>query len=267
MAPPVRGPEAGVHWLTTPAGGVAPEALSWSDPADAREVSRSDKAAVHRVHIGGLEYYIKRFTGDWLGLRRLGLRQPAAATNFRIAHKIFLRGATTVPHLAAGWRRNGNAPGTSLLITGTLKGFVTADQWLQGAPLSLQSRRIFTRDIAHWLAHLHGAGISCHDLKYSNILVGRQEGRFAFALLDLDNCRVRFVNASAHDVQRNLHQLFRSFQKNLEPADVLCFLAEYRKAAGLSRQRARRIFAVVEKRLCRRGTGYRELRRRKTAVL
>lgn len=260
---PARVPGSGGFWISREDSPIGPDSLDWQTRPDAQQVTRSPKTAVHHVCFNGAEYFLKCFAGS--RFRQIGLRPPQAVENFRSAHRIFLRGARTVPHLGAGWNRRTDTPGSSTLVTGVLPGYITADQWIARHAPSIKDRRAFINDLARWMAHLHAAGVACHDLKYSNILVGPDHGPREFALLDLDNCRLRFLRATAHDIQRNLHQLFRSFQKHLAPVDVRRFLAVYRRTSGLSRQHLRRLSAVVEQRLCRRGTGYRELLRQKAS--
>ncbi len=264
--PVVAEPEE-YHWLADPEQGPGFEAFHWPRQSSANEVSRSAKATVHHLSIGGKDYYTKHFSGDrWL-LRRAGLRRPAALENFRAAQRIQLLGGRTVPHLAAGWGIMPFCRNTSILVTGVLPGLATADRWVNTHPPVGKARRIFVDDMARWLAHLHGSGIACHDLKFSNILVGETAGRYDFILLDLDNCRLRFLRARNYDVQRNLHQLFRSFQQFMTPREALRFMAGYRSCARLSKERARRIFQAVEKRLQRHGSGFGAFQQREPLAL
>jgi hypothetical protein len=251
---------AGPIWLRSSATTLGPEALSWDQQAGAEPVTRSGHATVHRLQSGGATVYLKRFLGSRLSLRGLGWRDPVALENFRMAARLTLRGAAVVPHLAAGWHFGSHRADESLLITGTIPGAVTLDRWpqSQGSPPGIQ--RDLVRELAAWLAHLHRAGIACHDLKASNILVHQPpDGRLEFTLLDLDNCRLRLTQSTDHDAQRNFHQLFRSFQTRATPPCILRFLAVYRRVRGLDRRHLGRLTAEVERRLHRRGTGYAEI--------
>jgi glycosyltransferase involved in cell wall biosynthesis len=258
-------PEAvsnGFQWISALNLGVGAEALSWPTFPQAKLISRSSKATVHNIEVSGRSFFTKQFTGDRWCLRRLGLRLPLALTNFLAAHKLALRGARAVPHVAAGWTASLKGRSTSLLVTESIPGLITADQWVITHPATAKTRVRFVRDLASWLAHLHGAGVASHDLKFSNILVSEESEGFKFTLLDLDNCRIRFLAVTAYDAQRNLHQLFRSFQKEMTPRDALRFMAVYRQRRRLTRSQARHLFNATEKRLQRHGQGYHHLQHR-----
>lgn len=258
-AKPKSAPE-GLQWITDHDHGIGPEARLWPDLALAREVSRSGKATVHHVDLEGRSYFTKQFTGDRWMLRRIGLRRPVALNNFRAARQIALLGARTVPHVAAGWTSSLDGRANSLLITEAIPGFVTADQWANTHPSTSALRRSFVDNLAGWLARLHAAGIAPHDLKFSNILVGQRQASYEFVLLDLDNCRFHFPGVTSYEARRNLHQLFRSFQKVMTTREALRFMAVYRRSRHLPRRKARRLFDAVERRLRRHGHGFRHLR-------
>ena len=251
----------GGYWVGSPETAVGTDAETWDRHKDAELVSRSGKAVVHRVRVGPDTYYVKRFLGDRLLLRRMGARSPVALLNFRAAARLALRGAAVVPHLAAGWGLGHGHEGESLLITGTVADAVPLDRWNRDFLDSRASQGGLAQALATWLAHLHGAGVACHDLKASNILMRRRpEGAIEFILLDLDNCKLCRFGVTPHDAQRNLHQLFRSVHSLATPFAILRFLAAYRESRGFGRQTIRRLAAAVERRLHRRGTGFAELR-------
>lgn len=248
--------ENGLLWMTDPLHPLGPQAYAWPCDPKAIQVSKSSKASVHHLVTGEGDYFVKHFTSGASLLRRLGIRRPVARKNFKISHRLALHGARVVPHLAAGWESPPHKRAASVLVTGVLEGMLTADKWLLCHPRDPATRRRFVEDLARWLAHLHETGIACHDLKYSNILVGASRDHFDFALLDLDNCRIRFLHCLPHDVQRNLHQVFRSFQDAMTPSDALRFMAVYRKVSGQSPRSVRRLFTRVERRLNRHGSGF-----------
>ena len=241
-------------------GPVEMDSPIWNESVESELISRSGHAVVRRLQYGSETLYIKRFLGRRLSLRRLGLRNPLAVDNFRTAAKLILRGAAVVPHFAAGWHLGPGKGDESLLITGTIPGALTLDKWSRLAESRLSGHRGLWRELAVWLAHLHGAGVACHDLKASNILVHQEkDGSLEFILLDLDNCRLRPAHVTDHDIHRNFHQLFRSFQTIANPPAILLFLAVYRHERGLKRRHMRDLMMEVERRLHRRGTGYEEL--------
>jgi tRNA A-37 threonylcarbamoyl transferase component Bud32 len=212
------------------------------------------------MQVGGETIYMKRFLGRRLSLRRLGLRRPVAVDNFRIAAQLILRGVAVVPHLAASWHFGAGAGDESLLVTGTIPNAVTMDKWCRLHDARLTGNQGLCFELAVWLARLHGAGVACHDLKASNVLIHRPDGGgLEFTLLDLDNCRLRLCQATNHDIHRNFHQFFRSFQFIASPPAILRFLAVYRRERGLKKRSMRRLIAEVERRLHRRGTGYAEM--------
>lgn len=236
----------------------------WERYPEATLVSNAPHTIVHRMDLASHTYYLKKFLNAPCSLRGLGLRRTQAERNFRLAAALQLRGATVVPHLAAVWKSHALKAGESILLTEAIPGSASLDQHIVSygrAPVRTQ--RTLTVALASWLAHLHAAGIACHDLKAGNILSGTQSAHDpGFALLDLDNGRLRPIAAHAHDIERNLHQCFRSFQAVLRRGDVRRFLAVYRRTSGIDRNRFARLCVEVERRLHRRGTGYAELGRK-----
>ena len=239
------------QWIRTADAPFGAEAIEWPLAPSAVRLTSGEKSQVFRVEGTGQTFYMKRFC-------RRAVRQPAALRNFRLAHRLSLRGASVVPHLAAAWQFNGSM-NESLLITAPLPGMTTLDQAITAGSV-FECRKEFVRALADWLAHLHGGGVAAHDLKASNILVPKNGPvPCRFALLDLDNGRLYPCAVPHRVVARNFHQVFRSFQKALCRRDVLVFAAAYRRRAAIPRATFHRILAVVERRLHRRGTGYAEL--------
>lgn len=257
---PAQTSPSGRQWLRSSICKLGPDNAIWEGRTDAELVSRSPHAIVRRMQCGTETIYLKKFMDHRLSLRRFGLRRPVAVDNFRTAARLILRGAAVVPHLGASWNFGASAEGQSLLITGTLAHAVTLDKWRRSQDARLTGHHGVCGELARWLAYLHGAGVACHDLKASNVLVNqRDDGHLEFTLLDLDNCRLRLFQVTDHDIHRNLHQLFRSFQTFATPPAILRFLAVYRQVRGLKRRHIRRLVAEVERRLHRRGTGYAEI--------
>ncbi len=257
--PAVRSPGASTCTIQR-ADTSLPEPFETMAAPDATPVSDSTRSKVVRIERGGERFFLKRFRYTPALVWRYAWRMPEALANFRTAHRLELAGADVVPHLAASWRRR-LLQGESVLVTGVIEGAEPLDRLLADSAALSRFRRIGPRALALWLAHLHAAGIAPHDLKASNVLVvdsGTSAPRFV--LLDLDNARIyRTHGVTAHAAERNLHQCFRSFQRVLTRKDVLGFVARYRAARRLPRPVFRRMLAVVERRLHRRGTGFAEL--------
>ena len=254
---PARRLRNGTHWTCRPDFTLGPEALRfWQTPAAAL-VQESDRSQVYRIDRQPplfIKCFRPRSTGAVL---RYGLRPPQARSCFRTAQRIRLRGGDVVPHLAAAWERRGLLVRRSTLLTGVVPGATAVDAWLSARTHDLAARRAFCAALARWLAHLHGSGIAPHDLKAANILTAAGvNGTQAFFLLDLDNCRVSSFSVRPHDVHRNLHQFFRSFQRVASPREMLRFAAEYRGARRIGRRAFRVLLDAVERRLLRRGSGY-----------
>jgi hypothetical protein len=243
----------GWAWVRSSGATLSADAEKW-DKCDGAELVKSDKTVVHRVQTPEGLFYTKRFLADRLYLRRLGLRPPAALQNFRVAFQAHLRGAPVVPHIAAWWGPGDKGRRESLLITGTIPDAVTVKHWIDAHPANPEESRRLIRCMAIWLAHLHGAGIACHDLKLSNILVHQPPaGTPVFTLLDLDNCRLRPFGVTGHDAQRNFHQLFRSTKHRFTSADVLRFLGTYRQQRHLAHRPFRQLIETTRRRILRHG--------------
>lgn len=240
------------RWICRADAPFGTEALDWTDAPSSFPVSTTGKSSVVRFQSPHGTFYVKTF-------RRSGLRTPDALRNFRLANALALRGAAVVPHLAAAWSRNGGET-ESILFTGTPSLAVPLDLYASRIASTPPARAAFATALARWLAHLHAAGIGAHDLKSANLLVIEPTaGAPTFVLLDLDNARMWANAVPDYVTARNFHQIFRSFQKLINPADVRRFCAAYRRARGLDRRRFRRILNVSEVRLHRRGTGFAEL--------
>lgn len=245
--------------LATPLPPLPADVLLGEPSPHWEPVTRSAKAEVYRLRLDGETYYIKRLLDDTLGLRRLGLRAPSAQANLRAARRLTLKGATVVPHLLAAWPRATRSP--SVLLTGTDPALSTVAAWAQAQAHDPGARRRLIRGLATWLARLHAAGIACHDLKTSNLLLhALPDGSLDFVLLDLDNCRLWPFPVGASGTARNLHQIFRSFYALATPREALRFLGTYRRFRRLSRRHTRALARRLESRMTRRGPGFQALR-------
>jgi tRNA A-37 threonylcarbamoyl transferase component Bud32 len=223
---------------------LGPEGLrlpEWLAGAQAAAVKQGPHRTVYRVRLPGLDCHVKHYrVADRRTWLREWLRPGKARREFERSLKLADRGVATVTPLAVG--ESLQRPGASFLITETvpdarpLNAFLEAE--LPTLPLVKQAehRQRLARVLGRFLARMHDAGVTHHDLHPGNLLV-RFDCNDEPQLFLIDLHLVRFGRPLSWQASRaNLIVLNRWFMLRCERADRLRFWHAYheaRQTAGL----------------------------------
>jgi tRNA A-37 threonylcarbamoyl transferase component Bud32 len=228
----------GVRWhvraecraaLFGPEGLRLPE---WLSAGQATVVKHGPHRTVYRVILPGLDFFLKHYR---LPDRRTWWREwlwpGKARREFERTLEVAARGVATVTPLAVG-EENGR-PGASYLLTETLpdvrplNGFLetTLPSWPAARQTHIRQR--LAAALGRFLAHVHDAGITQHDLHPGNLLLRIDaEDNPQLFLIDL-HC-VRLGRALSWAASRaNLIVLNRWFMMRSERTDRLRFWRAY----------------------------------------
>jgi tRNA A-37 threonylcarbamoyl transferase component Bud32 len=235
---------AGVRWHLLPA--LAPLRADlfdadglrlgdWLADGRARVVKQGPHQAVCRVTLPGLDFYLKQYrVPDARAWLRGLLRPSKARLEFERARAVAGRGVPTVEPLALGEGR-----GVSYLLTRTLGGTVALHDFLE---LTLPAmpprpaarlRQRLASVLGRFLARLHDAGVTHHDLHPGNLLLQFDgDGEPRLYLIDLYGTRVG-PPLTWRQRRANLVVLNRWFSLRATPSDRLrCWLAYQQARAG-----------------------------------
>jgi tRNA A-37 threonylcarbamoyl transferase component Bud32 len=202
MSQPILHLSADTRWRLLPA--LAPfradlfesEGLRLSDwlaRGQARIIKQGPHQAVYRVMLPGLDFYLKQYrlpdARAWLR----GLVRPSKARlEFERACAVAARGVPTIEPLALG-----EGASESWLLTRTLPDAVPLHDFLEETLPTLPARpaaRLRQRlafVLGRFLAQLHDAGVTHHDLHPGNLLLQIDgDGSPRLALIDLYAARV-----------------------------------------------------------------------------
>jgi tRNA A-37 threonylcarbamoyl transferase component Bud32 len=165
----------------------------WLRDGRARVIKHGPHRTVYRVTLPGLDFHLKHYrlqdTRAWL---RDLVRPCKARLEYDRALGVAARGVPTAPPLALGQRRPGTGPGESFLLTRTLPDVQPLGTFLETTlPTFTPSRRTRIRQevavaLGRFLAGLHDAGITHHDLHANNLLLQLDaDDRLRLYLIDL----------------------------------------------------------------------------------
>ncbi|SDT94086.1 lipopolysaccharide kinase InaA family protein [Halopseudomonas salegens] len=130
---------------------------------------------VHRVHIGGRTYYVKRYTGAGKHLRRY-LGRPRVQAEWENLLHFQAWGIPAATVVGFGLERDNGAFSRGALITEELAD--TRDlAWLASQQDACLADRQWVARVSYQLAHatrmMHDQGFAHNDLKWRNVLVTR----------------------------------------------------------------------------------------------
>jgi len=165
---------------------------------------------------------------------------------FRLAHRLALLDTETRPHLAAGWRRGVWGHREAVLITGSVAGAVSAEEWLAAHKNEWVERRRFLSRFAIWLGRRHATGIVPHGLQMSTLFVRETEGDLHFILGDVQQCTLRW-KPTLREIASQMIDLLRSMERDLSRADLLRFATDYRRIRHLHRSVLRRLLVKMDR--------------------
>ena len=193
----------------------------WVEAANQRRGGESGVQLLTRSDASQLPLYCKRQIGHLYRSLLHPFGRPTVLRE-RDAYRTLARLGIKTPKIVYCATRRKDNQWQSLLVTESLRGFVSLTQWYEGsAPQELN--QLVLRQVAATLARMHKAGFQhgCCYPKHIFVNVDRgsaEEPRVEVALLDLEKSRHRWraKDASRHD----LRQLMRH-RGSISEADVM----------------------------------------------
>lgn len=180
---------------------------TWVEPPNQRRDGESGVQLLQPRNPSSAVLYSKRQTGHLHYSLLHPWGRPTIVRELQ-AYQAFDRLGITVPTLVYGSARKHQGQWQALLITQTLQGFISLDQWYAEARPAEQSRCMLTA-LASTLARLHQSRWqhSCCYAKHIFVKVSSTDGSTPTAetaLLDLEKSRRRWrkADASRHDMRQ-----------------------------------------------------------------
>jgi tRNA A-37 threonylcarbamoyl transferase component Bud32 len=244
----VRFNAGGLRWRVTPECRdrlFGPEGLrlqEWLAAGQAVLVKRGPHRQVYRVNLPGLSFYLKhnrvRDVRTWV--RQL-VRPSKAAMEFRGAVAVAARGVPTVTPLGLAERGGGWGPRDSFLLIRTLEDTEPLSTFIEHTLTALERDRRFrvslrlAKELGHFIAQVHDAGILHDDLHAGNILVRlASDDRPRLFLIDLHAVKIG-TRLSWKASQANLVVLSHWFMIHASRTDRLRFWLAYFQARQRSK--------------------------------
>jgi tRNA A-37 threonylcarbamoyl transferase component Bud32 len=200
----------------------------WLRRGQARVVKHGPHRTVYRVVLPEVDCHVKHCrVHDARAWLRECARPSKARGEYERGLAVAARGVPTVTPLAVGEAR-GPRPGDSFLVTQTLDAeplgtFIEQNASALGARL----RQRLTVALARFLARLHDAGVTHHDLHPNNLLLALDDdGEPRLHLIDLHAVRLG-ASLSRRSRRENLVVLNRWFVMRVGRSDRLRFWKEY----------------------------------------
>jgi tRNA A-37 threonylcarbamoyl transferase component Bud32 len=217
---------------------LGPEGLrlpEWRASGQATPVKHGPHRTVWRVGLSGMDCHVKHYRipdrRTWL---REWLRPGKARGEFERSLELIARGVPTVSPLAVG--EAVDRPGESFLITATVPDARPLGMFLEGdLPTLTRKRQTALRQrlavaLGRFLALLHDAGVTHHDLHPGNLLL-HLDGQDVPRLFLIDLHLVRLGKPLSWRASRaNLIVLNRWFLLRSERTDRLRFWRAYHQA-------------------------------------
>lgn len=162
---------------------------AWLRDGHATVVKESPYRTVYRLRVGGVDCHLKEYRATGIRNRTRELLRPIKArSEFAKAADLVLRGIPVPEPL--GWGVLGHPwwPVASFVLVRTVSD--AEHLTLASRELSPARRQALAATLGQFFAHLHGAGITHHDIHPGNILVRWEGDRPALTLLDLHEVRL-----------------------------------------------------------------------------
>jgi tRNA A-37 threonylcarbamoyl transferase component Bud32 len=138
-----------------------------------------------------------------------------------------------------GWRES------FLVMEASEKG-LEMDRYILGGLGDIRRKRLFIKDFAQWLLHLHEKHLYHQDMKTCNILVSQNGETWDFHLLDLEDVRLD-EKVDEKGLFKNLLQLNTSIPKAISRTDRLRFFKAYIREQPMIRNEKDFVYRLLEK--------------------
>lgn len=198
----------------------------WVEPPNQR---RGGDSGVQRITQGEGVLYCKRQHGHLYRSLRHPWGRPTALRELD-AYRALADLGLAVPEVVYGGARQTPAGWQALLVTRSLKGYCSLEEWYAGpaAQVSAERRQAVIRCLAEYLAQLHRHRWQHGCLYAKHIFVAAMaDGRSEVALIDLEKARRRLTVAGAS--RRDIGQLARH-RGAMPAADWALLLVAYQQA-------------------------------------
>ena len=232
-----------------PGDAVASESFSTLDRVfdlDGPRVSHGGLCHVIKLHLGGRDYYVKRYQNRGKHLLKAFGRNRAATEHHNLA--FFARLGIPVPRVVAygGVRRFGLLRRAAIITEG-VPNATDLRTVAHTRPDLLASRRwVFAamRQVADYTRRIHSDGFTHRDLKWRNILAETREAPRIF-FFDCPSGRHVSALRRRHFILRDLAGLDRLAREHLSRTMRLRFYLWYRNRTHLTKEDRKLIARVV----------------------
>ncbi|GAB7530782.1 lipopolysaccharide kinase InaA family protein [Pseudomonas sp. 3A(2025)] len=207
-------------------------------------LTRDPLSEVIRVERGGVQYYVKRYSGAGKGLRRY-LGRPRVKSEWQNLKRFAKWGIPTADVVAWGLERNGAVYERGALIT---RGLPDTEDLLALAqrndarlsdPAWVDS---ISRQLARYTRILHDHHFTHNDLKWRNLLVDDQARLY---LIDCPNGAFWWGFLLRYRITKDLACLDKVAKYQLSATQRLRFYLQYRERSHLNTADKKRIRHVV----------------------
>jgi len=190
-------------------------------------VKQSPEVVVSLSKDGKDNICVKQFrhSGLWDSLKE-HLRTSKGLNAWISGNGLKSREIASIKTLALVEKRRGWIWRERFLIMETPKDVLEMDRYILKGFDNLKEKRLFIKNFAQWLFHLHQKNLYHQDMKSCNILVSKERGNWDFKLLDLEDV-ILDTKIDEKKLFKNLLQLNTSIPRTVTRPDRLRFFHEY----------------------------------------
>jgi tRNA A-37 threonylcarbamoyl transferase component Bud32 len=180
------------EWIADPDAFLTRRAIQWCKQGKTRRV-----AEVSLAPADGTAFLKRIERHGWARRLSDAVQLPVARRAWEIGHQLLRRGIDTPRPLACAVLRDDHGPtGAQYLLTEAIPASTTLLDWCAELRANTPCSRVRREGVqplvlalARILSRLHAAGFDHRDLKFQNLLVGREGAENRIWLLDLDGVR------------------------------------------------------------------------------
>jgi len=210
-------------------------------------LKNSPEVKVSLVEDGKGKVYVKQFCYPhfWDCMKDTfrfskGLKAWSGGNGLRV------RGITSPKTLALMERKRGLALRESFLVMESSVNGLEMDRYILKGFEDVRRKRLFIKDFAKWLSHLHKKDLYHRDMKTCNILVSEKRGTWNFHLLDLEDILLD-EKVNEKKLFKNLLQLNTSTPSLMTRTDRLRFFKAYQDRHPIIKNEKGFLFRLIRK--------------------
>ncbi|MCF5168731.1 lipopolysaccharide kinase InaA family protein [Pseudomonas canadensis] len=208
-------------------------------------LTRDPLSEVIRVERGGVNYYVKRYTGAGKGLRRY-LGKPRVKSEWQNLKRFAKWGIPTADVVAWGLERKGLAYNRGAMITRELPRTEDLSVLAERNDARLSDPKwvnAVSRQLAEYTRTMHGHRFTHNDLKWRNLLIDDQATLYLIDCPNGDFWRGFWLK---YRITKDLACLDKVAKHHLSATQRLRFYMQYRQCRHLSASDKERIRHVVK---------------------